>query len=288
MLLRRASVGVLLVGLLCALGGVLESSARADVYSYTDRSGVVHFTNVAPRGDPRWRLLFRTNDRAGPLRSGAGHDIRPARDRSPLRYSRYDAHIREAAALYHIPESLIRAVIRVESDYDSQVVSWAGAQGLMQLMPATAARMSVLDVFDPRQNILGGTRYLRILANLFNGDLVLTLAAYNAGEGTVVRSGGMPRNPQIHTYVRNVLRHFYAFRLVEMASARSVTDAVSRSQRLDAAPPPGSSGSQAPAAPVAPATPAPAASAAPEAPAPAAAAAARPAAPSAPPAAVRQ
>jgi soluble lytic murein transglycosylase-like protein len=96
------------------------------------------------------------------------------------RFTRFDKWIRQAATLYQLPEELVRAVIKVESDYDPRAVSSAGAIGLMQLMPETAARMQVRDPYDPRENIFGGVRYLRILTNLFNGDLDLTIAAYNA------------------------------------------------------------------------------------------------------------
>jgi len=140
---------------------------------------------------------------------------RQTRSRDPRRYQRYDAFIEEAAELYELPISLIRAVIRVESDYNPQVTSHAGAQGLMQLMPRTASSMGVRNAFDPRQNILGGTRYLRILANLFNGDLVLTIAAYNAGEGAVTRYRGVPPYRETRRYVGRVLRHYYAFRARE-------------------------------------------------------------------------
>lgn len=149
---------------------------------------------------------------------------------------RWDEALVETGKRVGVEPALLKAVVLAESAMNPRALSDKGAMGLMQLMPGTAVRMSVTNPFDARQNVLGGTRYLRILANLFNGDIVLTLAAYNAGEGTVVRSGGMPRNPQIHTYVRNVLRHFYAFRLVEMATARSVREAVDQSQRLDGAP----------------------------------------------------
>jgi soluble lytic murein transglycosylase-like protein len=110
-----------------------------------------------------------------------------------------------------MPEALIRAVVRVESDYDPNVVSWAGAQGLMQLMPDTGARMGVTDPFDPRQNVLGGTRYLRHLANLFQGDLVLTIAGYHAGEGAVLRYRGVPPYTTTHGYIRRVVEHYYRF-----------------------------------------------------------------------------
>jgi soluble lytic murein transglycosylase-like protein len=186
------------------------SMARADIWQCTLRNGEIHYTNVRTAG-ARCRVIIR-GDAAGPERRQARADRVPARDRSPDRYSRYDAYIREASVLYQIPEAFIRAVMRVESDYDPNVVSSAGAMGLMQMMPATAARMGVQSPFDPRQSILGGTRYLRILANQFNGDLVLTIAAYNAGEGAVIRHGGVPPYEETRRYVQNVLRWYYAFR----------------------------------------------------------------------------
>jgi soluble lytic murein transglycosylase-like protein len=207
--------------LLCAalVGGLLAAApARADIYQWTDADGTIHYTNVRPRNARNVRVVVRGAD-DGPLRRGATRDRVPARDRSPERYSRYDAFIREASRLYQIPEAFIRAVMRVESDFDPNVVSRVGAAGLMQLMPATAASMGVRDPFDPRENILGGTRYLRVLANGFNGDLVLTIAAYNAGEGAVIRYGGVPPYDETRRYVQNVLRYYYAFRAAEAAAA---------------------------------------------------------------------
>ena len=196
--------------LCAALGWGVPVGAQADIWQCTLRNGEIHYTNVRTTG-ARCRVIIR-GDRAGPERRAARGDRVPARDRSPDRYSRYDAHIREASVLYQIPEPFIRAVMRVESDYDPNVVSSAGAMGLMQLMPGTASRMGVQSPFDPRQSILGGTRYLRILANQFNGDLVLTIAAYNAGEGAVIRHGGVPPYEETRRYVQNVLRWYYAFR----------------------------------------------------------------------------
>ncbi len=183
------------------------SPAAADIWSYTDANGVIHFTNIEPSGAHRrkWKRTYKTGPGKASAIRGSGCpkcDVVPARDRSPERYTRYDAYIKEAAALYQIPEALIRAVIKVESDYDPRVVSWAGARGLMQLMPATWKDMGVSDPHEPRQNILGGTRYLRILANKFEGDIVRVLAAYeNTGK-----------------YVKNVLRHFQRYRQKGLAS----------------------------------------------------------------------
>jgi soluble lytic murein transglycosylase-like protein len=131
---------------------------------------------------------------------------------SAVRATRFDDYIREAARLYRIPEALIRAVIKVESNFDPRAVSPANARGLMQMIPATAERMMVNDIFDPRQNILGGTRYLRILANTFNGNLQLTIAAYNAGERAVARYGGIPPYDETQQYVVDVLSYYEAYR----------------------------------------------------------------------------
>ncbi|HMA97790.1 MAG TPA: lytic transglycosylase domain-containing protein [Polyangiaceae bacterium] len=125
---------------------------------------------------------------------------------------RFDQHIRDAARLYQIPEELVRAVIMVESGFSPRAVSPANAKGLMQLIPATAQRMQVEDIFDPRQNIYGGVRYLRVLANLFNGDLALTIAAYNAGEGAVLRYGGIPPYRETEDYVTRVIGLFRKYR----------------------------------------------------------------------------
>ncbi|NMC71893.1 MAG: lytic transglycosylase domain-containing protein [Myxococcales bacterium] len=194
---------------LLALSLLAAGAVRADIYVYVDDQGVMHITNQ-PDGNRPWRRYMETAD-PEIRRPREGVVPVPARDTSPDRYSRYDAYILEASLLYQIPEAFIRAVIKVESDYDPNVVSWAGAQGLMQLMPETAARMEVTDPFDPRQNILGGTRYLRYLANLFQGDLVLTIAGYHAGEGAVLRYQGVPPYSTTHGYIRRVIEHYYRF-----------------------------------------------------------------------------
>ena len=111
-------------------------------------------------------MLFKTGPgKAGALRGST--DIVPPRDTAPARFSRYDRDIRDGQAFYGIPEAFMRAVIKTESDYDPNVVSSVGAQGLMQLMPETARSMGVTNSFDPRQNIMGGARYLQVLARRF-------------------------------------------------------------------------------------------------------------------------
>lgn len=183
---------------------ITSGPASADIYRSIGPDGVISFSN---KRSPGARLVARDSGNRKPT---------PAmpRDTSPDRYTRYDAYIHEAATLYQIPVELVRAVIKVESDFDPRAVSPADARGLMQLIPETASRMFVNDVFDPRENILGGTRYLRVLANLFNGDIELTLAGYNAGEGAVIRHGGIPPYPETIDYVARVLAYYRLYRQV--------------------------------------------------------------------------
>jgi soluble lytic murein transglycosylase-like protein len=199
---------------LCVVS-LTASQARADIYQWTDADGVVHFTN-RPTANPTAKVYLKAA--AAPV--VAGNAVRPGvtpyapQDRDPLRYTRFDEYIRQASALYQIPEPLVRAVIKVESDYDPRAVSYAGARGLMQLMPETAARMQVKDINDPRENIFGGVRYLRVLANMFNGDLELSVAGYNAGEGAVVQYGGIPPYAQTRDYVVKVTKFYRRYRTI--------------------------------------------------------------------------
>ena len=198
-------------GLLALVSGAfLAGDASADIFQYTDPDGVVHFTN-SPKGDSRYKLYVKSTSKRTKGARFSGTAVPPS-DRSPERFTRYDKWIRQAATLYQLPEELIRAVIKVESDYDPRAVSSAGSQGLMQLMPETGTRMQVRDPFDPRENIFGGVRYLRVLANLFNGDFDLTVAAYNAGEGAVARYGGIPPYAETQDYVVRVRTYYAAFR----------------------------------------------------------------------------
>jgi soluble lytic murein transglycosylase-like protein len=215
--------------LLVALGA---APAHADIYVEERPDGTLHVTNVPSRRGRGATTVVRSRDTPGsgpsqvitaegspssgssaaPAQSAQVRSMYQAAARDPSRYARFDEYIREAAALYQIPEALVRAVIKQESDFNPYSVSSAGAAGLMQLMPSTAESMMVRDVFDPRQSILGGTRFLRILANMFNGDLVLTLAAYNAGPNAVIRHTGVPPYEETQHYVRQVLRYYYTYR----------------------------------------------------------------------------
>jgi soluble lytic murein transglycosylase-like protein len=116
----------------------------------------------------------------------------------------YESLIQEAAALHTIDPRLVRAVVRLESGFDSTAVSSAGAQGLMQLMPALADELGVSDPFDPRENVFAGTRYLKALLVDHDGDETLALASYNAGPGAVALYDGVPPFPETERYVRTI------------------------------------------------------------------------------------
>jgi soluble lytic murein transglycosylase-like protein len=118
--------------------------------------------------------------------------------------SEFDVHIDAAAAQAGVSRELVWAIIEAESGFDQRAVSPAGAAGLMQLMPAAARRFGVTDSLDARQNIFGGTRYLRVLLDTYGGDVSLSAAAYNAGEGAVARYGGIPPYGTTRAYVRRV------------------------------------------------------------------------------------
>jgi hypothetical protein len=183
---------------LAALGGfpLFAPPASADIYKFIDEEGVIHFTNVPTDG--RFKLFYREK------RVHFQSEI-------AVHFEKYDHLIFKAAEKYNVKYNLIKAVIKAESNFNPQAVSRAGARGLMQLMPETAHALEVTDSFEPEGNIEGGVRYLRYLLNLFQGDLRLTLAGYNAGENAVIRHKGVPPYPETRTYVQRVLQFYQEY-----------------------------------------------------------------------------
>jgi soluble lytic murein transglycosylase-like protein len=120
-----------------------------------------------------------------------------------------DAAIEEAAARHNVDPNLVRAVVKVESNFNPNAVSRKGAMGLMQLMPSTARQLNVKDPFDPEQNVDAGVRQLKRLLQNYGGDIKLTLAAYNAGAGAVARSSGVPHYAETQNYVRRITNLYY-------------------------------------------------------------------------------
>jgi len=187
-------------GVVVLLFVATAAHAAAKIYSYVDEQGVHHYTDVPDSN--RYRLLvMRPQDRTV---SGDRYDARLL-----ARASQFDAIIENAASGAAVQPNLLRAVIVVESGFNSRAVSKRGAMGLMQLMPATAARFGISDSFDPRQNVTAGARYLKFLLDRFGQNTSLALAAYNAGEDAVDRNGGqMPPFAETMEYVPRVLKIF--------------------------------------------------------------------------------
>lgn len=193
----------------------LSEPADASVYRYELEDGTVLFTTEpqpgrqpsAVFGEERRRPQRGTTSRDGRPMPVAPDQPNPNPRRSP---DAFDDIIRRAEAAYGIPFAFIKAVIRAESGFDPHAISHAGAQGLMQLMPRTAESLNCDDPFDPEQNIMAGTQYLRILSNRYNGDINLVLAAYNAGSGTVARYDGIPYEAT-RRYIERVFGYFLEY-----------------------------------------------------------------------------
>lgn len=198
------------------LGGLVlwassPQKAAADIYRCKQRDGSIRYSNTRTKGRSCTVAVRSRQSNSGTTKKA---DSGPSKrtDRGRIARGDIDTTLRAAAELYQLPEAFLRAVMRVESNFKPQAVSSAGAIGLMQLMPRTAESIGVRNPHDPHQNIYGGARYLRILANLFDGDIVLTLAAYNAGQGAVKRYGGVPPYPETRSYVKKVLKHYNTYR----------------------------------------------------------------------------
>lgn len=189
---------------MCCLSGLLSCPAGADVYSRRDDDGVVYYTNTPDHGLYKLTVALLKED-GWRTRAGAAPLPAAAED--------YVAEIEKAAVEHDVEKELLHAVIAVESGYNASAVSRAGAQGLMQLMPDTAKRYKVRDAFDPVQNVRGGARYLKDLMAMFSGDMELALAAYNAGEGAVIRHGRkIPPYRETQSYVPKVMRYYAAYK----------------------------------------------------------------------------
>jgi membrane-bound lytic murein transglycosylase MltF len=181
-------------GLMVGFFLCLCTPAGADIYRFKDERGVWHFSNI--KSDPRYKIYIRTYDGSKPV----------------AQYIKdYDEIIHKASKRYGVDVSLIKAVIKAESDFDQHAVSNKGAQGLMQLMPGTADAMDVDDPFDARDNIHGGTRYLGLMLERFKNDMRLALAAYNAGPERVAEFHGVPPYQETRSFIERVLNYYRQF-----------------------------------------------------------------------------
>jgi soluble lytic murein transglycosylase-like protein len=182
------------------------TTALTDVYVHKDKDGVLTFTNVPNHSG--FRRVLRES-------------IPPLPGQTYTSKS-FDDFIMSASTRHSIDADLIRAVIKTESDFNSNARSSKGAMGLMQLMPDTARQHNVLDAYNPLENIEGGVRHLRLLISRYRGNLELSLAAYNAGINAVERYGGIPPYAETRQYVRRVLRFYEGYRETGVQNVRQV------------------------------------------------------------------
>jgi soluble lytic murein transglycosylase len=184
----------------------ISPAVFADVYVYKDHNGVMTFTNVPTHTGFR-RVL---KERNGPRTTASSFN------------ASYDSLIRTASGRHSVDADLIRAIIKTESDFNATARSQKGAMGLMQLMPDTARLHNVLDAYDPGENVEGGVRHLRMLLDRYQGNLELSLAAYNAGSGAVERHRGIPPFAETREYVRRVLQFYDSYRDEGLQAANPV------------------------------------------------------------------
>lgn len=178
-----------------------HESIAQQLYSYKDSSGTITFTSKKPI-DKKYTIVSpRTPKFSIVVHRGLGYDWSPY-----PKPSKYDDLIKEIAKKYQVEAALIKAVMHVESAFNAHAKSHAGAQGLMQLMPATARRFGVYNSYHPIDNLSGGVKYLRWLYDRFEGNIRYVLAGYNAGEGAVDQYGGIPPYRETQDYVKKVLK----------------------------------------------------------------------------------
>jgi soluble lytic murein transglycosylase-like protein len=202
---RAGKLGVLLlIGLILSL-----QSVHAEMYKFTDKDGIVHYTNIRPSGQNNVKTF------SFPCYASDITCNQLDWESIPLNRRAFADEIQAAADVYTVDDSLIRAIIHAESAYQPEALSPRGAQGLMQLMPATQKELQVVDVFDPLSNIEGGTLYLSRLLNEFDQNVELAAAAYNAGPGAVRQYGGIPPYKETQEYVRRVKILYRRYRSAE-------------------------------------------------------------------------
>lgn len=192
--MKKSSIIIFAVAVFFAAVGV----ANADFYKYVDESGTVHITNVPTSKKYVWMM----GERGGRHGRVGGASVY-ARD--------YDNIIQTLSLRHGVDHALVKAIVRAESDFDASATSRKGARGLMQLMPDTASILGVRDINDPHENVEGGIRHLSKLLKMFNNNVRLAVAAYNAGENAVLKYGAVPPYPETKQYVKRVLAYYKSY-----------------------------------------------------------------------------
>ena len=190
---RKIQKVVWIIGLIIlAAGG--GRNAFADIFMYIDSEGVLHFTNRPTSS--KYEVFLKQ---------------RPRKPKPQLDSNVFDNFIQDAARCYGVSFSLIKAIIRAESGFNPKAVSHKGAMGLMQIMPKNFKMLNIRDPFDPRENIMGGVRYMALLLDRFQGKVPLALAAYNAGPNKVEAYQDIPPIQETEEYVKRVMTFYYAY-----------------------------------------------------------------------------
>lgn len=198
-----------------ALTALAPQDATADIYKKVDRFGVIHYTNV-----PTDKRFYRVVIREMPSISAVPGYRVPASSGVRADSRVFDPIIANMSRRFNVEPALVKAVIKAESGFKPNAVSPKGARGLMQLMPGTAQMHGVRNIHEPRDNIAGGVQHLRMLLDRYRNNVVLALAAYNAGEGWVDQYGGIPPFKETRNYVHRVLRFRQDYLQQTIASAR--------------------------------------------------------------------
>lgn len=197
--MKRIDINCFFIGIYTFLYIMLAVATPlyADIYVYADREGVLHFTNVPTSSQSSNYKVYIKETPKKPLES-YNEDL-------------YDHVISEASNTHGVSFSLLKALIKTESDFNPRAISSAGARGLMQLMPENIKTLKIKNPFDPRENVMGGTWYLKQLINRFNGKLPLALAAYNAGPGVVEKYQRIPPFQETENFVKQVMEYYSLF-----------------------------------------------------------------------------
>ena len=173
----------------------------ADIYMYVDRSGVIHFTNVPTNSETDYRIFLKEI----PIKA-LGQDSGQYYEHD------FDHYIAEASKKHGVSFPLVKAIIKAESDFNPKAISRKGALGLMQIMPENLEILQISDPFDPWENIMGGTRYFKMMLKRFDGKLPLSLAAYNAGPTAVDRYQSIPPFKETENYIEKVMMYYYSYK----------------------------------------------------------------------------